>query len=50
MFDVKCAYDFKKENVAHGAHRLRFVATDKCGNEAIYEKEIEYENFIITKS
>jgi hypothetical protein len=34
--------DFKKENVAHGAHRLRFVATDKCGNEAIYEKEIEY--------
>lgn len=34
--------DLKKERVLPGVHRLRFVATDRCGNEAVYEKDIEY--------
>lgn len=34
--------DLRKENVKKGVHHLHFVATDKCGNEAVYETDIEY--------
>ena len=34
--------DLKKEKVARGVHHLRFVATDKCGNDVVYEKDFEY--------
>ena len=34
--------DLKKERVKPGVHRLRFVAIDQCGNEAVFERDIEY--------
>lgn len=34
--------DLKKEKVQKGAHLLRLMATDRCGNEAFYETEIKY--------
>ena len=34
--------DLKTEGVKRGAHCLRLVAVDQCGNEAVYEKEFEY--------
>ena len=34
--------DLKKEKVQKGAYLLRLIATDRCGNEAIYESEIKY--------
>lgn len=34
--------DFKKEKVKPGVYELRFVAIDRCGNEAVYERTIEY--------
>ena len=34
--------DLKKKKVQKGAHRLRLVAIDYCGNEAVYESEIKY--------
>lgn len=32
--------DLKKEKVKPGVHLLRFVATDGCGNEAVFEREM----------
>lgn len=34
--------DLKKENVGPGRHRLHFVATDQCGNKAVFERDFEY--------
>lgn len=34
--------DLKKEKVKRGTHLLRFVAIDQCGNEAVFERDIEY--------
>lgn len=34
--------DIKKERVKAGKHRLRFVVTDRCGNEALFERDIEF--------
>ena len=34
--------DMKNEKVKRGAHQLHFVAIDRCGNEAVFERSIEY--------
>ncbi len=34
--------DLKREGVKPGRHLLRFVASDRCGNEVVYETEIDY--------
>ena len=34
--------DLKAEKVKRGTHLLRFVAIDQCGNEAVFERDIEY--------
>ena len=34
--------DMKNEKVKRGTHQLHFVAIDRCGNEAVFERSIEY--------
>jgi hypothetical protein len=34
--------DMKHEKVKRGTHQLHFVAIDRCGNEAVFERSIEY--------
>lgn len=33
--------DLKKEGVRSGLHKLRLAVTDKCGNETVFERDIE---------
>ena len=35
-------FDFKQENIKSGTHKLKVVATDVCGNTAIFEKSMKY--------
>ena len=38
----RLTFDFKQENIKSGTHQLRVVATDACGNAAVFEKSIKY--------
>ena len=41
--DRRLTFDFKQENIKSGTHRLKVVATDACGNSAVFEKNIKYQ-------
>ena len=38
----RLTFDFKQENVKRGTHKLKVVATDACGNSAVFEKSVKY--------
>ncbi|MBO5865490.1 MAG: M23 family metallopeptidase [Bacteroidaceae bacterium] len=38
----RLTFDFKQENIKSGTHKLKVVATDVCGNTAVFEKSIRY--------
>ena len=38
----RLTFDFKQENIKSGTHKLRVVATDVCGNTAVFEKSVKY--------
>ena len=38
----RLTFDFKQENIKSGVHRLKVVATDACGNTAVFERSIKY--------
>lgn len=41
--DRRLIFDLKQENIKSGTHRLKVVATDACGNSAVFEKSIKYQ-------
>ena len=38
----RLTFDFKQENIKSGTHLMKVVATDACGNTAVFEKSIKY--------
>ena len=40
--DRRLTFDLKQENIKSGIHQLKVVATDVCGNVAVFEKEIKH--------
>lgn len=38
----RLTFDFRQENIKSGTHKMRVVATDACGNTAVFEKSIKY--------
>lgn len=38
----RLTFDFKQENIKRGTHAMKVVATDVCGNIAVFEKDIKY--------
>ena len=40
--DRRLTLDLRQENIKRGTHQLKVVATDACGNTAVFEKEIRY--------
>lgn len=38
----RLTFDFKQENIKSGTHKMKVVATDACGNTAVFEKSIRY--------
>lgn len=40
--ECRLTFDFRQENIKSGTHKMRVVATDACGNTAVFEKSIKY--------
>ena len=38
----RLTFDFRQENIKRGTHKMKVVATDACGNTAVFEKSIKY--------
>ena len=38
----RLTFDFRQENIKSGTHKMKVVATDACGNTAVFEKSIKY--------
>ena len=38
----RLTFDFKQENIKSGTHSMKVVATDACGNTAVFEKDVKY--------
>jgi hypothetical protein len=38
----RLTFDFRQENIKSGTHKMRVVATDACGNTAVFERSIKY--------
>ncbi len=38
----RLTFDFKQENIKSGTHKMKVVATDACGNTAVFEKSVKY--------